>query len=711
MRRKKLAIVAIVLALVIALAPTAAFAAQSSEHDVDLTWFFAGEQDAEVYDLRYVTLTPEAMEIALEDFDYLVHKILEVAPAQNILYRRYGVTAAEYFAHWRQVINDNIPLPSILSYLEPERWGEVQTDDLYIAADYLFTVLVIISEELGGLGHLGVQWDIVDQVAFGLAYWAHNLDNEAISEEDWEYWTALGYDREAIERAIDANNRFSWLHYEIFNTPSVLWFYDINPSEFDFNVDIGEVIGFRNPYNVFAVSLESGVLAYVHIESFTNNIILDSETLFPFFEEIQDYEHLIIDLRGNTGGWAASFPTNILSMLLHESISFYYYELFIASEMTAGFFENPTSMMGGNLYGIFPIAEFVQDRGMYMFSPEDLELLDYAMVWVIEYHPAESNIPFHGEIWLLVDEWSMSASEMAASISIATGFATVVGSPTAGVTGVLYTFAALPNTGILFRIDLGYTVDEYGRSIEEFGVVPQVSNAPGWDAFDTVLAVIEGYELPTYGDWMALLFEELFGNLFGDSMFTYPAFIIPPPPPLPLLPVDFIPFSSVPRMNFNGVDFVSIRDAAQAHGYTVEWDAENNSAVIIGEDGSRRMVRLSAAGGAFNANGTIFVRADYIARMFAESVYTSPLIGTWAWDGDDSFVYIFNADGTGRRGFPFTMTDFTWSTNGSQLNINLAGSTFLFGVRNEHWAFSIVDDVLTIDSLQAYDLVFSYIKQ
>jgi hypothetical protein len=84
----------------------------------------------------------------------------------------------------------------------------------------------------------------------------------------------------------------------------------------------------------------------------------------------------------------------------------------------------------------------------------------------------------------------MSASEVAAIISLNTGFATVVGEPTAGVTGVVHTFVGLPNTGIVFRIDLGYTVDNLGRSFEEFGVIPQILNMPELDALETVLTIV-----------------------------------------------------------------------------------------------------------------------------------------------------------------------------------------------------------------------------
>jgi hypothetical protein len=181
-------------------------------------------------------------------------------------------------------------------------------------------------------------------------------------------------------------------------------------------------------------------------------------------------------------------------MLLSEEISFTFPEFFVASERTTALFGDPSSMVFANLYGIFPAAEFVESQNMTEFNPDDLALLDYAIVWEARYAPAPNAIPFNGEIWLLVDGLSASASVMAAKIAVNTGFATVVGEPTSVITGVAHTFAALPNTGILFRIDLGYTTDQYGRSIEEFGIIPQIPNAPGMDALETVLSIINAEE-------------------------------------------------------------------------------------------------------------------------------------------------------------------------------------------------------------------------
>ncbi|MCL2865998.1 MAG: hypothetical protein FWE25_10710 [Lachnospiraceae bacterium] len=80
------------------------------------------------------------------------------------------------------------------------------------------------------------------------------------------------------------------------------------------------------------------------------------------------------------------------------------------------------------------------------------------------------------------------------------------------------------------------------------------------------------------------------------------------------------------------------------------------------------------------------------------------LVGTWAWDEDDEYEYVFRADGTGTRGFGRSIARFEWFTRGDYLVID----EFLWGA--EIWSFSIVGDVLTISSEQIWGLRYSYIR-
>jgi len=526
---------------------------------------------------RFAYLTEEAREIALYDFDYFAETMLATAPTRHMFGRLFGVTLENYLDGLRQLIYEMVPVPSLTALsMGGDRWVEEPTDDLMIAADYMFTLLLLFVFETGGFGHFIVQeLPIVEQMFFVSSFILQS--DESVMEATLLEYEAMGLDP---ERSLDAMLRFHQVHYATYNLPSVIWFYGLDSSEFDFSAGLADV-GFMDVENVTTAIIEPGQIAYFNVASFMNNMIMDAEVLFNFYYEIQDYEHLIIDIRGNGGGFAGYFPALILSMLIGENMSFMYPEFFVANEKTAPLFENPMSLAMADLYGIFPAAEYVRSQNMTQFNQNDLALLDYVAVWSVEYIPSDYAIPFGGQIWLLVDEDSASASVMAAMISANTGFATVVGTPTSRVTGVVYTHVALPNTGVLFRIDLGYTTDQYGRSIEEFGVIPQVANFAGMDALETVLAIINEAD-PQAQD--IDVYEE-------DN----------------------------PVRNINGTYFVRLRYVAASLGADVEWDGPNQSVIVTMADGSSFVVVVSTYG-VINYNGRVYVPVDNVAYVFADLV-------------------------------------------------------------------------------------------
>lgn len=88
------------------------------------------------------------------------------------------------------------------------------------------------------------------------------------------------------------------------------------------------------------------------------------------------------------------------------------------------------------------------------------------------------------------------------------------------------------------------------------------------------------------------------------------------------------------------------------------------------------------------------------------------LVGTWGWDVDASFEYVFNADGTGTRGVTgIFVEEFNWSTSGNELRVNLTGHVPAGYVRNERWTYTIAGNTLTIDSRQEAGMRYSYIRQ
>jgi len=548
-------------------------------------------------DLRQIELTPEAQVLVLEDFDYLVYMILATIPTIGVAERLFDINLAEYFDLWRQIAVNNVPLPALggeLGLLD-ERWVDIPNDPRYIAADYMFTlVLGMLDFGLGSFAHMGVQPLMMYEFLIMVAAWFMDEYNIAMLEEFY------GPDfRESADFNINA------AMYEILTRPATTWLYGVSADDVDVEMTFDELfaeIGDRDPDNITTNILEEGRIAYFRIESFMNNPEYDFDTLLPFFAEIQDYEHLIIDIRGNFGGLAVYFPI-LASILTDEVLTFRHYEFFRLHPSTVVWFDNPTPIInsiGATLYGVAPAAQLVRAHNFPYFVRSDLTYLDYALIWDVVIEPFEYEgytLAFGGEIWMLVDEMSVSASQQAALTAVATGFATVVGEPTSQISAVTYTFLSLPNSGILVRTDLGLTIDPYGRALEETGVVPNILNIPGKDALETVLYLLD------VDAGIAAGIVDAVANEDTTVTTQEPTFV-------------YDSFAMVRRVYHNGSwDYVNLRIAAYVHDAEVEWDAENNAVILTLADGTVHVLAVNG-NGVVNLNGQIIIPLEDARAIF-----------------------------------------------------------------------------------------------
>jgi len=67
----------------------------------------------------------------------------------------------------------------------------------------------------------------------------------------------------------------------------------------------------------------------------------------------------------------------------------------------------------------------------------------------------------------------------------------------------------------------------------------------------------------------------------------------------------------------------------------------------------------------------------------------SQLIGTWIWEDDDSWIYVFNADGTGLGGFGPNRDAFNWHVHGNTVFMDPL-------ILGENWNFEVAGDALTM---------------
>jgi len=252
----------------------------------------------------------------------------------------------------------------------------------------------------------------------------------------------------------------------------------------------------RHDGNVYTKVIEDGRIGYISVQSFAGNLHADEHTrVIEFYREIRDFEHLIIDLRGNQGGSISYALSTLFHPHLSEMVEVNSFHFFIDGPYIRKHGENifARTSSNGNLIipvDYRPLSEIFEE---YYFSDkriQDFDRLDYGIAsGTGRIHPRSGEDAFAGKIWLLTDNRMMSAATQFAWISMETGFATHVGETTGGGLGGLRTLALLPNTGIAIYFDVFYITDERGRPLEA-GTIPHHFNREGMDALETVLALI-----------------------------------------------------------------------------------------------------------------------------------------------------------------------------------------------------------------------------
>ena len=434
--------------------------------------------------LPRIYLTEGAREIVLDDFDFLTAQIIENAPAQMVIESRNNMTIEEFFEVERQWIIDNDSIQSFHFYLMGETYPTeiFPTDDEGIAEIFLSSLLFSITIEQESIGHL---------MPRGIVMFRNQLEMAAAMVHQFENnggYIYMNGEYQDFSKA-EFNRVNNWMN--TFTQERTLEFYGLDVSKLDLEATIGGTVE-QFEGNIELNIIEEGHIAYMRIQSFASNFEADSEIFIPFFKEIQDYNHLIIDLRGNLGGFV-NYPLELISMLIESPLEAGYYEFFMDGALIKREFNNGIIYsLGGTPTEVKTVEEIILSGNFSNFDENLLERLSYGVQWKYIIEPSgQNNMPFEGEIWILVDSNSQSASELLALLAMDSGFATVIGQSTGGVTPVLMTYVSLPRTGIVYRIDLGTIIDGNGLQIEAYGVTPDIIVDETIDVLEFLLEKIQ----------------------------------------------------------------------------------------------------------------------------------------------------------------------------------------------------------------------------
>ena len=246
--------------------------------------------------------------------------------------------------------------------------------------------------------------------------------------------------------------------------------------------------------------------AYVSIQSFMNEDPKDQELLIDFFNNVtaQGIGNIIIDVRGNLGGYNDYWMRNLVAPNITEPMEIKNYALYPISDRNKTYLDYYSGNSFGDNMGEpesedeLPKVYIAWDRieknkvpAMPAIVADDVKRLDGAFVETVRVAPSEKKALFDGKFYLLSDSASYSASEYFVSFSKRTGFATVVGTESGGDGScVLTTYNVLPESGLLLRYNTLYGMNPDGSSSEEASTKPDVQIEAWQDALDVAVQMI-----------------------------------------------------------------------------------------------------------------------------------------------------------------------------------------------------------------------------
>lgn len=280
----------------------------------------------------------------------------------------------------------------------------------------------------------------------------------------------MGY-KHLYEEHNSMNENEAWI--KELNKPKALLRYgvEIQGKESNSNLSSNASSNYIISNNVDTQILKDGEVAYLGIHSFnSDNIKPDMEIIKPFLWKIKDYKALIIDIRGNGGGDSTYWSDNIVPMLINKPLKYLDFLVYRGGEFAENFIK---CRMGSGYSGLQSIKD-IEKEGLKNMPPEINKDFQYYLKDEEQIEPKDS-VGFKGKIYLLVDGYVYSSSEMLATFAKNSGFATLVGERTGGDgIGSDPLICVLPNSGFAFRFSqqMGLTAD--GTCDDEYETEPDI---------------------------------------------------------------------------------------------------------------------------------------------------------------------------------------------------------------------------------------------
>ncbi|NHJ49921.1 MAG: hypothetical protein FK733_19165, partial [Asgard group archaeon] len=214
-------------------------------------------------------------------------------------------------------------------------------------------------------------------------------------------------------------------------------------------------------------------VGYLQVSQMAYDPSLYYNQIMTFYDQIENYDHLIIDIRGNPGGNDYFWYENIVEPLLKENVES---KSYIALKDGATY--SHILRKENNYY-------FKKSKNSFDYLPPEVLAEEYKIYkFYSSFESGENPVAFDGEISVLVDKYVYSSAEAFSVFCKNTGFATLYGTNTGGDGIGHQFFFVLPHSKLVIKYSFALGLFESGHANQEIHTSPDVyyqSAAGNWE--------------------------------------------------------------------------------------------------------------------------------------------------------------------------------------------------------------------------------------
>ena len=205
-------------------------------------------------------------------------------------------------------------------------------------------------------------------------------------------------------------------------------------------------------------------IGYLWLESFMDQYMDErQELLVSFYKNIENYNHLILDVRGNMGGSFRVWIKNIIAPLIKEKLVGHFYLAYRKGDFVSMYLQHSKGL------------DKIVQKNSFDYLPPEVKTDDFT-VYDFNYAVEPTNeVDFKGKIIILIDGNTFSATDAFALYCKETKFGEIYGTQSGG-DGISYSpiYYVLPNSKILVRYTPAMGIDYTGHSNEVVRVQPDI---------------------------------------------------------------------------------------------------------------------------------------------------------------------------------------------------------------------------------------------